>query len=211
MRADAQRSRRLLLDAACELFVEVGIGVALEAVARRAGVGIATLYRHFPDRLALVKAVAIDVMVRTGDEARAALAEEPDGFAALRRYMHRALDVCAPAIMPLLGDEVRRAPEVKALLDSTAAAQGQLIASAQREGSLRAGVTFADIGLSLARFSRPIGHGFDPGLEATVAHRHLDVFIDGLRHDVNPPLPDLALTLQDLRAMRERGDSRPTT
>ena len=94
MRADAQRSRRLLLDAACVLFVEAGIEVALEAVARRAGVGIATLYRHFPDRLALVEAVAIDVMARTEDEARAALADEPDGFAALRRYMHRAFDVC---------------------------------------------------------------------------------------------------------------------
>ena len=211
MRADAQRSRRLLLDAACVLFVDAGIEVALEAVARRAGVGIATLYRHFPDRLALVEAVAIDVMARTGDEARAALADEPDGFAALRRYMHRALDVCAPAIMPLLDDEVRGAPEVKALLDSTAAAQGELIASAQRQGSLRAGVTFADIGLALARFSRPIGHAFDPALEATVAHRHLDVFVDGLRHGVGPPLPGLALTLRDLRAMQERSDSPRTT
>jgi AcrR family transcriptional regulator len=207
MRADAQRSRRLLLDAACGLFVEVGIRVPLEMVARRAGVGIATLYRHFPHRAALVEAVAVDVMSRTGVEARAALAEESDGFAALRRYMHRALDVCAPAIMPILDDEARGAPEVKALLDSTAAAQAELLASAQRQGSLRPGVTFADIGLALARFSRPIGHRFDPALEATVAHRHLDVFIDGLRHDVGPPLTGPTLTLPDLRAMQERSGS----
>jgi len=201
MRADAQRSRRSLLDAACELLVEVGIDAPLEAIARRAGVGIATLYRHFPQRAALVEAVAVDVMARTGVEARAALAEEPDGFAALRRYMHRALDVSAPAIMPLLDEEVRSAPEVKALLDATAAAQGEVIDSARRQGALRAGVTFADIGLALARFSRPLRHGFDPAFEASVAHRHLDVFIDGLRDGSGAALPDPELTLEKLRAM----------
>jgi AcrR family transcriptional regulator len=61
MRADAQRSRQALLSAAGELFVSAGLDAPLEAVARRAGVGIA-LYRHFPDRLALVTAVAVDVM-----------------------------------------------------------------------------------------------------------------------------------------------------
>jgi AcrR family transcriptional regulator len=65
MRADAQRSRRLLLDTACGLFVEVGIGVALEAVARRAGVGIATLYRHFPNRLARAGDCLTPVSVRS--------------------------------------------------------------------------------------------------------------------------------------------------
>ena len=57
-------------------------------------------------------AVAVDVMARTYAEAVAAPAEEPDSFAALRRYMHRALDLCAPAVMPLLDDEIRDAPEV---------------------------------------------------------------------------------------------------
>ncbi len=65
MRADAQKSRRLLLDAACALLIEVGPDASLEAIARRAGVGIATLYRHFPQRSALVTAVAVDVMART--------------------------------------------------------------------------------------------------------------------------------------------------
>ena len=206
MRADAQRSRGRLLDAARRLFIEVGVGAPLEAIARRADVGIATLYRHFPHRVALVTAVAVDVMARTGAEGRAALAEEPDGFTALRRYMHRALDVGAPAIMPLLDDEVRSAPEVKRLLNSTAAAQSELVALAQRQGSLRVGVTFADIGLALARFSRPIGHGFDPALEASVAHRHLDVFIDGLRNHEGAPLAGPALTLRKLRAMQARGE-----
>jgi AcrR family transcriptional regulator len=207
MRADALRSRRSLLDAACGLFVEVGVGVPLEAIARRAGVGIATLYRHFPDRTALVTAVAVDVMSRTCDEARAALTEELDGFAALRRYMHRVLDMAVPVIMPQLDQEARSAPEVTVLLDAAAAAQGELIDAAARQGSLRAGVSFVDIGLALARFSRPIGHGFDPAFESSVAHRHVDVFIDGLRRDAGPPLPHPGLTLGDLRAMQQRADA----
>jgi AcrR family transcriptional regulator len=186
------------------VFIEVGIEAPLERIARRAGVGIATLYRHFPQRDALVRGVAVDVMSRTLAEARAALEEEHDGFAALRRYMHRALDVGAPAIMPRLDNEVRNHPDVKALLDSTAAAQGELISVASGEGSLRAGVGFADIGLALARFSRPLGHGFDPELESGVAHRHLDVFIDGLRERGEPGLLGPALTLGRLRRMQRR-------
>jgi AcrR family transcriptional regulator len=201
MRADAQRNRRRLLDAACREFVEVGTEAPLEVIARRAGVGIATLYRHFPDRGALVRAVAVDVMSRTLVEARAALADERGGFAALRRYMHRAVDVGAPAIMPLLDDETRNDPEVRALLDATAGAQSELIAVAGREGSLRAGVQFSDVGLVLARFSRPLGHGFDPELESSVAHHHLDVFIDGLHERSGPALEGPALTLGRLRRM----------
>lgn len=202
MRADAQRNRRLLLDAACRQFIEVGLEAPLEVIARRAGVGIATLYRHFPDRGALVRAVALDVMSRTLAEARGALADESDGFAALRRYMHRALDVGAPAIMPLLDDETRDHPDVRALLDSTAGAQSKLIAVASREGSLRPGVQFSDVGLVLARFSRPIGHNFDPELESSVAHRHLDVFIDGLHERGGPALEGPTLTLRRLRRMQ---------
>ena len=159
---------------------------------------IATLYRHFPDRRSLVTAVAADVMARTRAEARAALAEETDAFVALRRYMHRTLDVGAPALMPLLDEEVRSFPEVKTLLNSTAAAQRRLLRAAEQQGSLRAGVEFADVGLVLARFSRPIGGGFDPALEQGVAHRHLEIFIDGLREHGQPPLEGQAPTLREL-------------
>ena len=109
------------------LFVEAGIEVALEAVACRAGVGIATLYRHFPDRRALVEAVAIDAMAVPKTRPGPRVADEPDGFAAFRRYMHRAFDVCAPAIMPLLDDEVRRAPGASAAtrLKGTSSSSGR--------------------------------------------------------------------------------------
>src|SRR5437870_4758030 len=88
LRADAMRNRAHVLAAARDVFVEHGADAPLDEIARRAGVGIATLYRRFPDREALLRAVALDVLARTGDEARAAEAEEPDPFGALGRYMH---------------------------------------------------------------------------------------------------------------------------
>src|SRR5215212_5985019 len=102
LRADARRNRDQLLQAARDVFVEHGPGAPLEEVARRAGVGIGTLYRRFPDRQALQRAVALDTLGRVTQEAHQALAEEPDSFRALARYMHRAVDLRVGAIMPRL-------------------------------------------------------------------------------------------------------------
>ena len=73
--------------------MEQGSDAPLEEIARRAGVGIATLYRRFPDRQLLQRAVALDVLDRVLRETRVALVEEPDAFGALARYMHRAIDL----------------------------------------------------------------------------------------------------------------------
>ena len=119
LRADARRNRAQILAAAREVFVEQGADAPLDEVARRAGVGIATLYRRFPDRAALLRAVAMDVLERVGVEASLALREAPDPLRALVRYMHCALDLRIAAVMPtLLGhvplnddEEIRRARE----------------------------------------------------------------------------------------------------
>src|SRR5712691_799585 len=102
LRADARRNLEHVLAAAREVFVEQGADAPLDEIARRAGVGIATLYRRFPDREALVRAVALDVLARTAHEARSAEAEEADPFDGLARYMHRALDLRISAVMPAL-------------------------------------------------------------------------------------------------------------
>src|SRR5438132_12338918 len=102
LRADAVRNREQVLAAAREVFVEHGADAPLDEIARRAGVGIATLYRRFPDRAALLRAVALDVLARAAHEAGTAEAEEADPFGALARYMHRALDVRISAVIPAL-------------------------------------------------------------------------------------------------------------
>jgi AcrR family transcriptional regulator len=202
LRADARRNRDQLLAAARDVFVEQGAVAALDDVARRAGVGIATLYRRFPDRESLMRAVALDVLQRVGAEARLALAEEPDAFHALARYMHRALDARIAAVMPTLvgaiplkDDELMRAREtaVEPLV--------RMIEQAQADGSLRADVAFGDISLILIRLSRPLPQGFTPELDNRLAHRHIELVLAGLRGDAAPPAPlsGPALSLGDLR------------
>src|SRR5947208_15676012 len=102
LRADARRNREQLLAAARDVFVEQGADAPLDEVARRAGVGIATLYRRFPDRESLMRGLALDILGRAAHEARAALADAPAPFRALARYMHRALDLRISAVMPAL-------------------------------------------------------------------------------------------------------------
>jgi AcrR family transcriptional regulator len=203
LRADARRNRDQLLVAARDAFVEQGLDAPLDDIARRAGVGIATLYRRFPDRLALQRAVAIDVLRRIGHEASLALEEEPDAFAALARYMHRALDARVAAVMPALGPSMIPLDDAEFLEARDAAVEPVLtiIARAQRTGVLRPDVTFGDIGLVLIRLSRPLPSAFPPDLEQALAHRHLDLFLAGLRgEDGQDPLSGPALRLDDLRA-----------
>jgi AcrR family transcriptional regulator len=91
MRADARRNRDKLLVAALELFATKGTDVPLEAVAAAAGVGVGTLYRHFPTREALVEAVYLAEVDRLHDGAAELLAEHPPGEA-LALWMDRLVD-----------------------------------------------------------------------------------------------------------------------
>ncbi len=178
MRADARRSRRQLLDAASELILETGGEPTRDAVAQRAGVGIATLYRHFPSRQDLLRAVVLDTLDRAIDRGEAALVESQTGAEAIRRYMHDAVDAGLGVVNI-----------VHALLDDTswpdhlAAAHDvlhRLVASARSDGTIDAAVTATDVALATIRFSRPLAIGLDPVDERLIAHRQLDHYVDGL-------------------------------
>jgi AcrR family transcriptional regulator len=180
MRADARRNRRRLLDAATELILEIGGEPSRDAVAQRAGVGIATLYRHFPDQQALLRAVVLSAIDRTIDRGNAALAESVNGGEALRRYMHATIDTGLGVVNI-----------VHALLDTTdwpdrrAAARDvldRLIEAARRDGAISQDVTPTDIALATIRFCRPLAIGLDPADERAIAHRQLNCFLDGLRY-----------------------------
>src|SRR3982750_1480195 len=92
MRADAQRNRQLLLDVTIELVLRAGGEPSRDAVAERAGVGIGTLYRHFPDRQALLHAAARHALEKSISAGEAILLSVSDGVDVLRQYMHAALD-----------------------------------------------------------------------------------------------------------------------
>jgi AcrR family transcriptional regulator len=204
LRADARRNRERLLAAARDAFVELGADAPLDEVARRAGVGIATLYRRFPDRPALLREVALDLMGRSAAEATAALAEEPDAFAALARYMHRAVDLRIAAVMPEVVGRLRRDDEeLQAARRASIEAIDRIIDTARADGALRPDVASGDVGLLLVRLTRPLPGPFPAEVDSRLTHRHLDLLLDGLRATAfrGAPLPDPAMTFDDLAAM----------
>jgi AcrR family transcriptional regulator len=93
-RADAQRNRERLMEAAKAAFADAGADVALEEIARRAGVGIGTFYRHFPTRDAIIEAVYRREVEQLGAAAQRLLADEPPGQA-LRDWMRVFVDYIA--------------------------------------------------------------------------------------------------------------------
>ena len=178
MRADARRNRRRLLDATIGLILEIGGEPSRDAVAERAGIGIATLYRHFPDQQTLLRAVVLDVLDRTIEQGNVALAESSNGIEALRCYMHAAIDTglgVVNVVYSLLDtpDWPDRRTAAQEVLD-------RLIGAARGDGAIDQAVTTTDITLATIRFCRPLAIGLDPADERAIAHRQLSSYLDGL-------------------------------
>ena len=182
LRADAQRNRDKLLAAATEAFAEHGEDVALETIAARAGVGIGTLYRHFPSRDALVVAAyqhEVDALCAAAAEL---LAERP-AAEALRAWAERFADYIATK--RAMADALRSAVASDAPLfaDTRARILGALrllLAAGAAAGSLRADVDPGDVMRVInAIWYLPGG----PEWRDTVG-RMLDLVIDGLRYGV---------------------------
>ncbi|MEV6950928.1 helix-turn-helix domain-containing protein [Streptomyces sp. NPDC051183] len=198
-RADAVRNRERILAAAREVFVEFGAGAPLDEIARRAGIGNATLYRHFPDRAALVHHVVLFVMDRVTTQAQDALREELDAFAALCRFAHAAADERIGALCPMLdGDFDRDHPELDAARIELEEAAEALMAAGQSAGLIRTDIGAGDLMIAMSQLARPL-----PGIACfevdRFVHRHLQLFLDGLRTPARSELPGSAATLEDLR------------
>jgi AcrR family transcriptional regulator len=204
LRADARQNRDRILAAAREVFVELGPNAPLEEISRRAGTGIATLYRRFPDRQALMRAVIMDALERTTEAADDAAAAGTDPFAALTRYMHQVLEIRVAAVIPALMSEVSLdEPEMVRARHAGTERIESLISAAQEAGTLRRDVAFGDIGTLLVRLSRPLPGAFSKELNDSLAHRHLDLLINGLRAAgrADEQVEGPALTLGDLRVL----------
>jgi AcrR family transcriptional regulator len=204
MRADARRNSELLLDAARDVFVERGPEAPLEEIARRAGVGIATLYRRFVDRPTLIRALVLSALTATIEAAERAQHDHADPFAALTAYVHATLDLRTSAVIATLLDVVDLdEPELKAARETSARLADHLLDTAREAGALRADVTFGDVGIMLVRLSRPLPGSIPVDVQAGLAHRHADVFLAGLRAQRSgAALDGPALDLADLQALR---------
>ncbi|MFE6690309.1 TetR/AcrR family transcriptional regulator [Streptomyces sp. NPDC057743] len=199
LRADAVRNRERIIAAARETMVEFGAEVPLDEIARRAGVGNATLYRHFADRQELIHHVTLSVMSRVADRAERALAEEPDAFEALRRFAHDAVEERIGALCPLLSDGIDHAhPELLAARERLDAAVEAVMGAARDSGQLRTDIAVGDLMVALTQLTRPLPGSVCLDFDGFV-HRHLQLFLDGLRAPGRSELPGAAATLEDLR------------
>ncbi|MFE9022259.1 TetR/AcrR family transcriptional regulator [Streptomyces sp. NPDC007808] len=198
-RADALRNRERIVTAARELFVEFGPDVPLDDIARRAGVGNATVYRNFPDRDALVREVVCSVMNRTVAAAELALAETGDAFEALERFVHTAADERISALCPMVESTFdQHHPDLVAARERVEQLVGGIMGRAKAAGQLRPDVDVGDLLLAAAQLSRPPA-GTGCHIADRYVHRHLQLFLDGLRAPARSVLPGTPMTMEDLR------------
>jgi AcrR family transcriptional regulator len=179
VRADAQRNIDALLQAAMTVFATSGVDAPVREIAARAGVGVGTVYRHFPQRSGLIAAVFRHEVDACADAA-AVLASAHAPVEALGRWMHRYMEFIAAkrglATALHSGDaafetlpayfERRLRPALRTLLDAAAAA-----------GAVRADVEPDDLLRAVARLCMS-AHDDDPG----AAQRMVALLVDGLRY-----------------------------
>ena len=154
-RRDARRNRELLVEAAHEVFTEQGLEAPLDVIARRAGVGNATLYRHFPSRAALVDAVFRDPLAGTmavGEQARAAA----DPWEGLVGYTEAVFAVLATdrGTNDLMTTHLEGVESLQAVHAHNRATMELLLRRGREEGSIRADVTTEDVLFALAALDR---------------------------------------------------------
>lgn len=189
----------MLVEAAHEVFTEQGLEAPLDVIARRAGVGNATLYRHFPSRAALVDAVFRDPLagsMAAGEQARAAT----DPWEGLVGYAEAVFAVLATdrGTNDLMATHLEGVESLQAVHAHNRATMELLVSRGRDEGSIRADVTAEDVLFALAALGRAV-----PSLATAVGpeawRRPLALLLDGLRASpAVAPLPSPALTADEL-------------
>jgi AcrR family transcriptional regulator len=180
LRADAARNRAALVAAAREVMAERGLEAPLDEIARRAGIGNATLYRHFPRRIDLVAAVFADRMAGHARAVQAAL-DAADPWDGLRGYIETAADlqVHDRGIADLITMDVSMAPEIEALRDQAFHGLVEVIERAKAAGELRADVTPEDVVVILQANAGVVTRAHAAPGQAS--RRLIHVLLDGLR------------------------------
>lgn len=180
LRADAARNRQAIICAARVIYGQRGLDTPFDEIARAAGVGNATLYRHFPTRCALVSAVFAESLRQVIAAARSALAEpDPwDGFAGYVRLLG-GLQATDRALADLLTVGVRAAPEMEALRSQAYREFARLAKRARQSGALRPDFKPQDIVLLLMANAGVVHRTLDTA--PTAWKRFVDIALDGLR------------------------------
>ncbi|HEY6523047.1 MAG TPA: helix-turn-helix domain-containing protein [Solirubrobacteraceae bacterium] len=187
-RADARRSRRLLLDAGASAFTEHGLDVQVSEITRRAGLAKGTFFRHFPTKRALLVEILAESVHELSRIARAIAAGPPAD--AVTRYMDAAAAQMAP-LRAVIENAILHGIDTPSLHD----AMGDLMESlaplldgAKRRGELRTDVTPLDIHILLMGATSTSARFFHRD-QPDLWKRYLALTLDGLRPQAAHPLP----------------------
>lgn len=198
LRADAERNRRRLLEAARELFRERGLEVGVGEIADRAGVGRGTVFRNFPTKEHLIAAIlveAINDLVQRGRE----LLDAPDPEQALFEYLGELVgrQQLERAVLEAVTDEWLANPEIRSAHAQLIEILDQLLARCQATGAVRADVGALDV-LMLVKGVSQAAFAFAQ-VDPDIAERQLDLVRSALTApSQGRPLRGKAPTLSDL-------------
>jgi AcrR family transcriptional regulator len=189
LRADARRNRERVISAAAVVFADQGHEAQMDDVAKRAGVGVGTVYRHFPTKEALIEALAVNCFEKIVDAGKEALLN-PDPWEAFSGalWAGAALTASDRSFTEIVGELSGPMPLPLSLQHEMEETYGELIRRAQASGDLRADLVLDDVGMFMCGI----------GVGARKTHmcpdawkRHLTIIIDGLRaSNASTPLPD---------------------
>lgn len=178
-RADARRNKQTLLDAAAAAFVESGVDVPVRDIAALAGVGVGTIYRHFPTRADLVVAVYRHQVQACAEAGPALLAGSASAHAALARWIDLFVDflVTKHGLAAALQSDAAAFQTLHAyFLDRLLPVGAQLLAAAAAAGEIRADLTAYELLRGVGNLC--IGAESDPGYDA---RRMVGLLITGMR------------------------------
>jgi AcrR family transcriptional regulator len=184
-RADARRNREAVLGAARQLFKEGGCDCPIEGIAKQAGVGVGTVYRHFPNKDALVDALVDQRFEHLTVKAREALEKEDawEAFVELMRYSanYQAED---RGLSELMSQRPARGRE-SAIKTGLSETTEKLIHKAQRQGTMRKDVVIEDVPTILCGLGGVLG-AHEESMPALNWERFLTLLLDGMRAPGNP-------------------------
>jgi|SRR5438477_8672477 len=209
-RVDAQRNRERLVGAARDLFAAGGVEVSVREIARHAGVGVGTLYRHFPLREELVDAVLEDAFEELVAIAETALADT-DSWSGFTRFIEEALLLHARnhGLKDVVETRTHGRERAAAMRRRIGPLVDRLVERAQRQGTLRADFTPQDIPLLFWGADRVIELAGDVAPE--IWRRQLGFVFDGLRSTAASPLAQPPLSEKQLRRVGARKAAKAKT
>lgn len=205
IRRDAAANREKLLSAAAALMHERGRAVPMSEIAAAAGLGVGTLYRHFPDRQDLLRALEDRSYRIVVGHAEAAERQAGQAIDALAVFLDLAIAEREDLILPLLGGRPASDPATVALRVKISEILERIFDRGRRDGSIRPDATSVDAIINGAMLARPLANAPDWD---RLARRQARLFLDGLRVAGDPPLPGRRPTRRELEESFARSEAR---